>query len=188
MWSKNATRRTRMQKIHNARTNVLLLNICVRDYVMTRWHARKRHNLQTKWRSPVRVKKAKSSLEFVLEDSINTQKLVIHAQRIVPYSVTKRSEHTFEELQQQDAHFDMPHHLIDQTKGLRKRKGSYEVLVKWFSFEDDDVYMTWEPLENICDDLHGILEDFLYTPRGRNVKQGIIDVYFKLNITYSWEL
>lgn len=173
----SSKQRTRAQKIHNARTSVTPLNIAVGDYVMIRAHARKEHKLQTKWRGPMLVKETKSPLLFVVEDITNAQHLTVHAQRMVPYPVTKGNERASEELLEQASHYDLTYHLVDEIRGIRKRKGSYEVLIRWMGLNNDDE-MTWEPLENIRDDLPGILEDDLYTPGDRNLKREIIDLYF----------
>lgn len=143
---------------------------------MVRSHARKEPKLQTKRRCPMRVK-AKLSLMFIVSDLINAQQLTVQAQIMVPYPVIRRSNSASEGLCQQVEHFDTTYHLVDEIKGVRKRKGSYEVTVKWLGFDDDED-MTWDPIDNIRDDLPGILEDFLYTPKERNLKRKTIDLYF----------
>lgn len=145
----NVMRCTSAQKIHNASTNVLPLNICVGDHVMSQSHAHKSHKVQTMWRDLMRVDEAKSSLVFVVEDLINDEQLVVHAKRMLRYRITKRREHASEELWQQAAHYDMSYHPVDQIERLRKRKGNHGVLVNWLHFDDDDDGMTWEPLGNL---------------------------------------
>lgn len=65
-----------------------------------------------------------------MEDLIYAQQLGVHARRIVPYPVKKWSEHASEDLRQQAAHFETVYHLVEEIEGLRKWKGSYEVLVQ----------------------------------------------------------
>lgn len=68
---RNRMNRTRAQKWQNAKTNVLPLNITVGDYVMIRTHAKREHKLQFRWRGPMLVKDAKSSLVFIVQDLVN---------------------------------------------------------------------------------------------------------------------
>lgn len=173
----NDMRRTRAQKVLNARTNVLTLNINVEDHAMIRSHTRKEHKLQINWRGPMRVRKAKSALVFIAEDLVHAQQLTVHAQRMVSYPVTKPSDCASEELRQKAAHFHTNYHLVHEIRNVRKRKGRYEVMIKWKGFEYDE-NITCKPFENIRDDLPGYLEDLLYTPGERNLKSEILDLYF----------
>lgn len=50
------------------------------------------------------------------------------------------------------------------------------MMIKWIGFDDDE-NMTWETLDNICDELSGILEEFLGTPGEGKLKCNIIDLY-----------
>lgn len=45
-------------------------------------------------------------------------------------------------------HLDTGYHPVDDIVGIRKRKGKFEVLIKWAGLEDDEA-MKWEPLHNI---------------------------------------
>lgn len=177
VFKRNQTRRTRAQLIHNAKTNVLPLNIDIGDYVMVRVSVKGNHKLQSKWKGPMRVIEARSDLVFVLEDINDARTLTAHAQRLVPYPITTRTKQALLELKQQAADYDTTYHLVDVIKGVRKRGREFEVLVKWLGF-DADQDETWEPVGTMKDDLPGMLEDFLHTSGDRNLKRQIIDLYF----------
>lgn len=63
-----ATRPASAQQLHNTKTNVSPVNTIVGDYVMVHTLAGKEHKPQAKWRGPMRVKKAGSSLVHIVEN------------------------------------------------------------------------------------------------------------------------
>lgn len=65
--------RTRAMKRHNAKSNLILLNITMGDYVMIRTHVHRDYKRQYKWCGPMLVKQAKSSLVFIVEDLFNAK-------------------------------------------------------------------------------------------------------------------
>lgn len=172
----NTQVRTRAQQIHNARTKVLPLNIYVGDFVMVRVSTKRGHKLETKWKGPMRVVETKSSLLFVVEDINSSHRITAHAQRLVPYPITPTTEQTSKELKQQATYYDMMTQIVDRIKGVRKRKGKYELLVAWMGYEEGD--NTWEPIETMLEDIPGVVEDYMYTAGDRNLKREIIDLYF----------
>lgn len=63
--------RMQAQNVLNTKTNVLQINISIIEYVKVRTHTKWRHQLQSKWRGPIKVEEAKANLFFVLEDINN---------------------------------------------------------------------------------------------------------------------
>lgn len=101
----------------------------------------------------------------------------MHAKRVVPYLVRQRRNRDLEKLRQQAFHYDATYHLTDKVTGVRKGKHGYELQIHWMgSMDNADV--TWKPLKNICDDVPGILKDFLHTPGEAKLKREIFDLYF----------
>lgn len=54
--------RTLAQKVYNARTSVLSINISIGDYVMVRTHAKRNRKLQATWRGPMMDISSESNL------------------------------------------------------------------------------------------------------------------------------
>lgn len=84
----------------------------------------------------MRATNAKFNLVFEVEDNCNANKLVVHAQRIFPYSITHRAGQASIALKQQAKNYDAKYHPAHFFNGIRKKNGRYEVLVKWLGFED----------------------------------------------------
>lgn len=106
------------------------------------------------------VKEARSRLVFVVEDLIGSKLLTVHAQRINPYPITRKSEYASGEIKQQITHFNTSYHLINDIRDIRNHKGEFEVLIMWARFEGD-TDITWEPLHRIKEDVPGVLEDLV---------------------------
>lgn len=166
-----------VQKCNNAKTNVLPLNITVGDYIMTRNHAKREHKLKSHWCGPMPAKEAKSSLVFFVEDLIDAKQVTVHTQLVIPFAINKTPPRASEEFKQQAIHFDTTFHLVDDIRDTRKRKGEFQVLIKWSELEEG-LEMTWKTLHQIRDDIPGVLKYFLYTAENRSLKRNALDLYF----------
>lgn len=80
--------KTRARQEHNAETQVLPLNMNIRDFVMVRVNSKTGHDIHTKLKRTVRVMETKSHLLFVVEDINRQHKMIVRAQRLVPFLVT----------------------------------------------------------------------------------------------------
>lgn len=170
--------RSQAQNTHNAKTNVLPINIDIGDYVMVPTHTKPSHKLQAMWRGPMKVVKSKSNLEFTIENIVSHQHHVVHAQRTISYPSTGFGEQALNELKEQAVHYDSSYHLVDDIRGMNKQeKREYEMLVCWLGFEEGKEE-TWEPVARVMEDMSGILEDFLHSAGQWNLKREIIDFYF----------
>lgn len=65
---------------------------------------------------------------------------------------------------------------MEEVRKVRKRKGKYEVLVKWLGYAEADD--TLEPINSMLEDMPGMVENHLYTPGERNLKRELPDLYF----------
>lgn len=76
------------------------------------------------------VKEARSSLVFVIENLVNEELITVRAQRMVPYSATKRNSNASEQLRVQAIHYESTYHLVDKIIRIRKHKGRSEIDIK----------------------------------------------------------
>lgn len=173
----NSANRSRARRVQNVKTKIVLLNIDLGGYVTVRTSAKPKDKLQSKWLGQMLVKQAKSNLVYLMEDIIDARKLTVHAQRMVPYPVTKAAEQLSEELKIQALHFDSDYHLVDEIVGTRKRKGEFEVLIKWSGF-DNEVDRTSELLSIIQGDIPDVLEDFMHNSGDRSLKREALALHF----------
>lgn len=173
----NTANRSRALKWHNAKTNVTPLNINIGDYVMIRTHAHRNHKLESKWRGPMLVVEAKSTLVFVVKDINNGSQQTVHAQRMIPYPISRNATMISEELKQQATYYDTNFHLVQEICDIRERRGEFQVLIRWAGLDEDED-RTWEPIRQIRDDLPGVLEDYLHTSGKRNIKRNALDLHY----------
>lgn len=173
----NMVNRSRALRCHNAKTNVTPLNINVGDHLMIRTHAQRDHKLQSKWRGPMLVNEAKSALVFTVEDLSNAKQQTVHAQRMLPYTISTTTAHISEELIEQAIYYDTTFLLVDEICDIRTRNGEFQFLIRWAGLSED-ADRTWEPLSQIRDDIPRVLEDFLHTAGNRNLKRNTLDLYF----------
>lgn len=103
---------THALKRHTTKTNVIQLNITVRDYVVTNTHKHRNHKLKFKCHGPMSLKQAKSSLVFIVVDLMNANQQTLHAQRTVSYPIRKAATRISDELKQQAIHYDTTAHLV----------------------------------------------------------------------------
>lgn len=120
--SRSERRSTRARLVHNAKTNILPLNIEVGDYVLIRTHAMRNHKLQAKWRRPMKIFEANSSLAFIVESIVDKSRMNVDAQHILPYPISTGGEQASAELKKQAGNYDTPYHLVENVCGIRKKE------------------------------------------------------------------
>lgn len=67
---------------------------------------------------------------------------------------------------------------MDKIFWITKRKGGYELKLKWVGLEEDED-VTWELLENILDKSPGISEEVLHMPGERDMEKKVIEFIFR---------
>lgn len=77
----------------------------------------------------MRFKEVKSKLTFIVQDINHLHKLIVHAQRIIRYPVTRHQTQASETLKQQAAYYDTLFHLVEAINDVSKLWGDYEALV-----------------------------------------------------------
>lgn len=124
----------------------------------------------------MRVTKTKPHLLFVGED-INTQhKMIAHAQRLIPCSAASKHLPASKEPQQPASCYRNMEQIVKRFGGMREDIGEYKLSVEWLGWEQTDD--TWEPVKVMVEDVIRLVEDYLYTASGRNLKKKSLDLYF----------
>lgn len=75
------------------------------------------------------VKEANSSSVFVVMNLVNAKLITTHAQKNVPYSVTKCHSQAADELHQQATYYTATYYFVDIMLGVRKQKGGYQIKI-----------------------------------------------------------
>lgn len=110
---------TQAQQIHNAKRNLLPLNINIGAYVAGCVSSKHNHKFQYKWKGSRRLTEANSDLVFVLEDTNDARTLTAHAKRLVLYRITTRATQALSKLRQQAAHYEITYYFVDAVKRER---------------------------------------------------------------------
>jgi hypothetical protein len=122
--------------------------------------------LSLKWQGPFRVVEVMSDHLFKVESlkriGNKSETKIVHSQRL-KFFHDKSLELTEEVLR----HVSQEKQLyeIESFLELRNNGASYDVKVKWLGFDDNE--STWEPVENLFEDVPLRLHEFLKTkPEG----------------------
>jgi hypothetical protein len=125
-----------------------------------------RNKLQVNWTGPYRIVEVISDWIFRCENLLDPSKTVIsHAQRLKFYSDNLLNDKDTLLSYMQASENDK--YTIDSLLDIRIANSSYDVLVSWLGFPDEN---TWEPIENLYEDVPLLLRQFLLNfPKGKEI-------------------
>lgn len=153
--------RARAVAAHNSKTNVQAANFETGDFVLVRRAQKKGHKLQFVWRGPRRIVAVNSGWVYQVEDLVNGRKETVHASRLVLYRSGLDGKELDSILLRCAEHSETAYQDARALRGIRENDG-IEMLVEWQGLPDE-MDLTWEPLQQVYEDLPGFLEDFLHT-------------------------
>ena len=116
-----------------------------------------RRKLQAKWRGPYRVTKLISEQIALVEHIITGELQEAHTSRLKLYADSSL-ELTADLLQH--AETTTYRFEVEQLKRLRQGENGQEILVSWRGFPES--MDTWEPLDNIREDVPALVEQFMH--------------------------
>ena len=114
------------------------------------------NKLASTWTGPYVLKK------FISEWVVNVQHLVtsdvktVHTTRIRPYS--DKLLNVTVAMKDQLMHDQWSLHTVEEIRDSRESRGKREFLIKWLGIDEED--STWEPEENLLEDIPKMLEEF----------------------------
>ena len=157
-----ARSRKRQQSIdsYNSRTNVQPVNFEVGKYVLVAdVQASVGSKLKVQWKGPFRVVRLPSAYVSTVQDLISGNERDVHNTRINFYSDSQLNvnEELLATVEHNSPHFE----TVTKMTGLRfnSQKNQYEVQCKWRNFAHEEP--TWEPLQNLQEDVPEFLDKFL---------------------------
>lgn len=118
----------------------------------------------------MRVIESKSNFVFTVQDITNAEQHKVHTRRTISYAVTQHDAQASDELLDQTAHFDDKYHLLESITGVRRRKETYEVIIRRAEYETTNKD-TWEPVDQIRKDMPGVMEEYLHAAGEQNLKK-----------------
>jgi hypothetical protein len=159
---REAQRRRRLTKSHK-------VNFGLGDFVLVAIPKQKiRNKMQIRWSGPYRVIEVINDLIFKVEKLDSTKSEIVHAQRMRFYC---EKDYLSEEFQTTE--IDTTEKFeISELLDIRSSSSGYEILVRWLGFEKSDD--TWEPVQQIFEDIPLILHDFLIQKGQEDIWKNLI--------------
>lgn len=149
-------------KRHNDKTHVGSVNFLVGNYVLVAQRAGiNGHKVSVIWCGPQRVTTEVSDLVFECEDLISNNLSILHANRLKFYANAQLA--ISDELLDTIANNKSNHSTVENLLDLRWNgdKNQYDVCTKWLGFDHDAPAPTWEPLNNLWEDIPAMPSKFL---------------------------
>ena len=153
------SRRDQARDRRKRKDGVQIANLDVGDFVLiAKREFLKGEKLTLRWRGPRRVVRVLSEFLFEVEDIRDGTITTVHSSRIRLYQDSKLNK--TDDLVEHVAHTEEGF-VVDKLQDLRyvEEEKRYDVNVVWKGFEMED--STWEPLNNLIEDVPVLLEKFL---------------------------
>ena len=117
------------------------------------------HKLRVRWKGPRRISRVVSEYVYEVEDLVDQTHAVVHANRLKFYADSHLD--VTEELLDTIDHNEPHYNTVEKLMDLRFNEASekFEVQVKWKGFDHEKP--TWEPFENIQEDVPDLSTRFL---------------------------
>jgi hypothetical protein len=124
--------------------------------------------MQIRWSGPYRVIEVINDLIFKVEKLDSTKSEIVHAQRMRFYCEKDYLSEEFQTTEIDTAEKFEISELLD----IRSSSSGYEILVRWLGFDKSDD--TWEPVQQIFEDIPLILHDFLIQKGQEDIWKNLI--------------
>jgi hypothetical protein len=161
--SKRMAQRRRRLKIAKA------INFGIGDFVLLAIPKRKiRNKMQIVWSGPYRVIDTINDHVFKVETLDSSKTEIVHAQRLRFYCEKDYLSEEFQTYEIESSEkFD-----ISELVDIKRTTSGFSVLVRWLGFDSSDD--TWEPIEQLFEDIPLILHDFLIQKRMEDVWKNLM--------------
>ena len=166
--------RKRQVDAHNSRTNVRKAQFHVGDFVLVRRARPEAHKLQFLWCGPRRVKDVKSEWVYEVENILTGKREVVHARRLNHYRADMDGTQLSPSLLKIAQHTEARYQTAEALRDINDYDGELKVHDEWQGLPDD-VDMTWEPVNQVHEDMPGLLDDFLHTSGKRSLKRQCLE-------------
>lgn len=169
--------RSRVIAKHNLKTNIQPINFTIGDFVLVRRAQDKGHKLSFKWLGPRRIKECKSPLVFVVENLLTGKQETVHARRLLLYRSNMDGVEVEPALLKVSEHSETQYQTVRSLLDIRGAGRRAEILIEWDGLPDK-LDRTWEPAEQVQEDVPDLLETFLRSSGKRDLKQRTLAAVF----------
>ena len=153
---------------HDKLTRVAASGFKEGDWVLIRKVTPSGHKLRFFWRGPRRIVAVRSDWVYEIENIIDGKREIVHARRMHLYRAEMDGAQATENLKQTAAHLESKYQIAEGIKDIRNENGIIKILIQCKGLPDD-MDLTWEPVNQVYDDLTELLQDFLQTAGKRNL-------------------
>ena len=153
--------RARQIKHHNKKTNLIVPDFGLGDFVLVRRAQNKGHKQSFRWVGPRRVVKVVVELVCDVEDVITNEVERVHASRLLTYRADFDGKVVSPDLLKHIAHSETKYELVGEFVDIdgNKRNGVF-LLVMWEGSPDRPDW-TWQQLEELYEDVPEKVKEFL---------------------------
>lgn len=155
---------------HNAQTNVQSPSLQVEDSVLVRSAQQKGRKLNFLWGGPRRMRGTHSELVYEVEDLVSRTVESVHAQRLLSYRADMDGTPVDDPLLRYAQHSEAQYQDAGCLVVIRERESAVEIQIEWRGHLDE-IDLTWEPLQQVAEDLPALIAEFLPKPRSTKPKR-----------------
>ena len=168
-------RRQQPSKAHNKKTNIQPVDFSNGDFVLVRTAGKRGHKLGFTWRGPRRVVNTINPLVYEVEHFKTEARETVHATRLLLYRADMEGTEVDPKLVAHAEHTDAVYQDVEKLCDIRKEGSEFQVLMQWTGLPDEQDY-TWEPPNQVLQDVKEMLKDFLEAPGKRSLKTQALSI------------
>ena len=155
---------------HNEKTNIQPFSFHIGDFVLVRGVGKRVHKMQFIWLGPRRMTRAISDWTFEVESLSTGKREIVHIRRMMLYRACMGGKRVDEALLRYADHNEAKYQEIDVIDGIRESDSGIEILIRWKGLPDEYDY-TWEPLQQVYEDVPHMLRKYLRSAGYRKLKE-----------------
>lgn len=145
---------------HNRKTNLILPDFKLGDFVLVRKAGKVGHKMSFRWVGPRRVVRALGELVYEVEDLLKGERTTVHAARLLPYRAALRGEEVSPELRNQAEHMEAKFEVVEELVDIAEGDRGIFIQVKWLGLPDKCDW-TWQSLQELYEDIPDRLHQYL---------------------------
>jgi len=160
--------RARQIRFHNQKTNIVVHNFSVGDFVLVRRAQDKGHKLSYRWMGPRRITRVISEMVYDVSSMVDDVTEQIHAARLLPYRADRDSSSVSEELMDLAERSEAKYELVEKIIDIGEDHDGIFLQVQWQGLPDRRDW-TWNYLADMHEDMPEVVEEFLDKSKAKNL-------------------
>ena len=155
---------------HKQRTNVQAFGFQTGDFVLVRKAQKKGHKLSFLWKDPRLVLEETSHCVYEVKNLVSGKNETVQARRLRMYRADMIGKRVEDELLRIAAHTEASYQQAESIYDICEKEGGISVKIQWAGLPKALDY-TWEPLQQVAEDLPQMLSAYLATKRKKHLRK-----------------